>query len=258
MISNYNYKNNPKRATTCTSENIPTDSSQNIPIELLGQYGSGRGGKWRRRRRYNKVQEIEALAASRYKENGKGITFHDLLSNGYALHKKQAQITLKHCLRMGLLFSLGSYKPQQYYPTCLKSEISKAKMSKNIPIEVTEVGFSDVPHFSINSNNNNDSNHYTEPLIVESLEGYVLPLLPSAPLHIHKLNFKLKIRPECYNEIALPAGAWNKGKEHEEIIGSAHVRYHFYANGTVMVFTESSNNPFKVVLDNSSNFLRTL
>ena len=62
LLSNYSYKNNPK-LSTCNSENIPIGSSQNIPIELLGQYGSGRGGKWRRRRRYNKVQEIEALAA---------------------------------------------------------------------------------------------------------------------------------------------------------------------------------------------------
>jgi hypothetical protein len=78
------------------------------------------------------------------------------------------------------------------------------------------------------------------------LEGYVLPLLPSAPLHIHKMHFKLSIAAEHYQGIILPVRAWNKAKEHEEIIGTKHVRYQFYANGTVMVFTESSNNPFKL------------
>jgi len=180
-------------------KNIPISSSQNIPLALLGQYGQC---GYTKRRRYTRAQEIEKLAVQKYNKNGKGITFNDLLSAGMASHKEQAQITLKHCLRMGLLFSLGNHKPQQYYPSCLKSEVSKAKMSKNIPVGFSEVGFSDAPHFSINSNNNNDSNHYTEPLIVESLEGYVLPLLPSAPLHIHKMQFKLKITPDCYAELS--------------------------------------------------------
>ena len=134
---------------------IPIRSSQNIPLALLGQLGEGCCTK---RRRYTRAQEIEKLAVQKYNKNGKGITFNDLLSAGMASHKEQAQITLKHCLRMGLLFSLGNHKPQQYYPSCLKSEVSKAKMSKNIPVGFSEVGFSDAPHFSINSNNNNDSN----------------------------------------------------------------------------------------------------
>jgi hypothetical protein len=60
------------------------------------------------------------------------------------------------------------------------------------------------------------------------------------------MQFKVNIPPDCYHEIALPIGSQNKGKEHEEIIGRTHVRYCFYANGTVMVFTESGNTPFKL------------
>ena len=60
------------------------------------------------------------------------------------------------------------------------------------------------------------------------------------------MQFKVKIPSEYYHEIALPVGQWNKRKEHEEIIGNVHVKYCFYANGTVMVFTMSSNNPFKL------------
>jgi hypothetical protein len=80
----------------------------------------------------------------------------------------------------------------------------------------------------------------------QSLEGYVLPLLPSSPLFIHKMQFKLKITSECYSELNLPIGSGNKGKDHLEVIGKARVCYRFYSNGTIMVFTESSNNPFKL------------
>jgi hypothetical protein len=139
---------------------------------------------------------------------------------------------------------------------CIKSEILKAKVAKNIPIGVTEVGYSYKAH---NTNrgqtNNSDSSSISssnsrfpglEPAIIQSLEGYVLPLLPSAPLHIHKIQFRLKISPECYKELGLSKCKGNNGKRHEEIIGKVRVSYYFYSNGTVMVFTESSNSPFRL------------
>lgn len=46
--------------------------------------------------------------------------------------------------------------------------------------------------------------------------------------------------------MALPKCDRNQGKEHVEIIGKVRVSYQFYPNGTVVVFTESSNNPFKI------------
>ena len=78
-------------------ENIPIRSSQNIPLTQLGQYGDGDGYK-KKLRRYTRVQEVEQLAVRKYKNNGKGMTFNDLLSTGLASHKEHAQITLKHCL----------------------------------------------------------------------------------------------------------------------------------------------------------------
>lgn len=186
------------------------------------------------------------MAADKCNKNGKGITFNDLLSAGLASHKEQAQITLKHSLRMGLLFSLGNYKPQQYYPACLKSEISKTKMSKNIPIEVTQVGFSNIPHFfSINNNDNKNSNYCNESVIIQSLEGYVLPLLPSAPLYIHKMQFKLKITPECYAELGnLSIDSRNKGKEHVEVIGNVcSINVFIYLSKVTSSFFISSSKP---------------
>ena len=80
----------------------------------------------------------------------------------------------------------------------------------------------------------------------------MLPLLPDVPLHIHKMQFKIKVSPECYQDIVLPASPWNKGKEHEELIGRTLVRYRFYANGTVVVSTVSTNFPFR--LANESDY----
>ena len=221
-------------------KNIPIDSSQNIQLELLGQCVGG----YRRRRRYTRAQEVEKLAIDMYSKNGRGITFNHLLSAGMASHKEQAQSTLKHCLNNKILFTISSHKPQHYYPVCLKSQISKAAISKNIPIGVTEVGCSKAPLFSANK----ISEHCNGPgyFAIQSLEAYVLPLLPPSPLFIHKMHFRLKINPECYSELDLTIGKRNKGKQHLEVIGKVRTSYCFYSNGTVMVFTESSNSPFKL------------
>jgi hypothetical protein len=220
-------------------KNIPIDFGQNIPLALSRQHLPRHSIRDQNKRRYNKSQTIETVAVNQYKKNGKGITYRDLLPTGIASNKTQAQVTLKHCLARKILFTLGNCKPQQYYPARLKSEILK----KNIPIGVTGARYSKAGLLQSKSTTNN---HGLEPVIDQSLVGYVLPLLPRAPLHIHKMQFKLRISPEYYHEIVLTADRWNKSKGHEEIIGQVHVRYCFYANGTVMVFTEGSNTPFKI------------
>lgn len=230
-------------------KNIPIASSKNIPLALLAQCYGGFVGGYRSRRRYTRAEHIEKLAVDKYKKNGQGLTFNDLLSTGLASNKKQ--ITLKHYHNQGILFTISAHKPQQYYPLCIKSEILKAKVAKNIPIGVTEVGCSYKAHNTnlgqINNSNGSNSRFLgLEPAIIQSLEGYVLPLLPSAPLHIHKIQFRLKIGPECYKELSLPKCKGNNAKQHEEIIGKVRVSYYFYANGTVMAFTESSNHPFRL------------
>lgn len=216
-----------------SSSKVPIGSGQNIPLALLGQCVA------RRQRRYTRAREIETLAVNQYKKNGKGITYRVLLSNGFAISKRQAQTTLKHSFKRNILFTLGNYKPQRYYPVCLKSEITK----KNIPMRVTGGN-----HFREGLFQSKQAVGHSDldPITVQTLEGYILPLLPKAPLHIHKMQFKVKVPTEYYNEIVLPVDPCNKGKQHEEIIGRTRVRYRFYANGTVMVFTENSNNPFKL------------
>ena len=81
---------------------------------------------------------------------------------------------------------------------------------------------------------------------MQTLEGYVLPLLPEASLFIHNMHFKTKVSLECYSELNLPYYKKNKGKYHTEIIGSTHVDYVFYSSGTVNINTTCSKNPYKL------------
>ena len=108
---------------------MPIASSKNIPLAILAQYYGGLVGDYRRRRRYTRAERIEKLAIEKCRKNGKGITFNDLLHSGLASNKKQSQITLKHYHRNKILFTVSAHKPQQYYPTCIKSEIN-AKYKK--------------------------------------------------------------------------------------------------------------------------------
>jgi hypothetical protein len=155
------------------------------------------------RRRYTRAQEVEKLAVEKYTKNGKGITFNDLLSTGLASYKEQAQITLKYCLRKMVLFTISSHKPQEYYPTSLKSEISKTSILKNIPVGATGVPYNKRPFSYTNAHYDQSNDLCFESIVIQSLEAYVLPMLPAAPLFIHKMQFKLKIDPACYRELDL-------------------------------------------------------
>jgi hypothetical protein len=105
-------------------QNAPIDLSQNAPLALLGQWNCyGNGVK----RRYIRAQQIQNLAVDKYHRNGYGITYHDLISNGLACNKKQAQNTLKRCLQKNIIFTIEQHKPQHYYPVCLSTENHIAK-----------------------------------------------------------------------------------------------------------------------------------
>jgi hypothetical protein len=123
-----------------------------------------------------------SLAIEAYKmKGGRGITYSDLLQMGLAYHKRQAQDVLKYHLRKGTLFTLGSKRPQQYYPTAIKSDIIE-KLQKNTPIDPTGMAFQNLPipntrlHISKSPLVN-----CLEHVITQTLEDYVLPLLPELP-----------------------------------------------------------------------------
>jgi hypothetical protein len=212
----------------------PLTRLQNSPLELSVQSDNNHLNS---KRRYTSYRAIDTLAIEKYKKTGKGISFNDLIHSGIARHKRQARDALKRFRRRKILFTLENRKPQQYYPFSLKSEIIKAKLSKDAQVRVTEVSYSHNNYFPSIDN-----------ITTQSLVGYVLPLLHNIPAAIHKIQLKLLLNSDsCYEEIPLVSHQGNKGKEHQEIVGAAAlVRYLFYPTGRVMVFVECSNKAFEL------------
>jgi hypothetical protein len=218
-----------------SSKNAPVSQLANIPLRVLAQCGTR---CYDIKRRYTRIQEVDTLAVRKSKTNGRGITFEDLIISGLAKHKSQAQNTLKRCLAKRVLFVIEEHKPQQYFPSSLKSEILKTRLLMNAQVGVTEVPCLHNTHHSSN-----------DAIVEQTLQGYVLPMLSDLPINIHKIQLKLKLTSEYYGEISLHANPWNRNKEHQEIVGSALVRYLFYPNGRVMVFVECGNTPFSLERD---------
>jgi hypothetical protein len=195
-------------------------------------------------RRYTNADNIIDLAIEKFKKNQHGITFEDLRKGGLALHKRQAQETLKYYRRKGILFTLKLRRPQEYFASTIRSEVIKIKSSKITPINPTGVT-NYFPHLSSRPPLSN----CLDDVIIESLEGYVLPLLKAAPSYIHNMHFKTKIAPECYTEHdiqELPDVPRNKGRKLFEIVGKARVTYTFYPSGALNIEVKCANNPFKL------------
>jgi hypothetical protein len=210
------------------AEITPLTNSKNTQLAVRIQSTT------RHSRIYTHSSEIVDLCMDKFKKTAKGITYKDLITSGIVYHKKQAQDTLKYHRIKGVLFTVTDSRPQHYYPVCKKSEVIET-LSKNTQIDHTGVTISKHP-----------LSNSLEKVIIQTLEGYVLPLLPAAPLYIHNLHFKLKITPECYVELDLQKIPRNNRKQHSEILGSNLVTYTFYPGGTINVTAESSINPYKL------------
>ena len=204
-----------KSAAAKVDKNILIGYKENVPIA----------------REYVRSNELQELGVEKYHKNGKGITFNDLISRGITKTKGQAQRKLKNCLKNEVLFTIQHHKPQQYYPTCIKSYILERK---NVPIDPTgDKYYSEYCH------------RYNHSFIAD-----ILPLLPAAPSYIHNMHFKLKVSPQCYTQLNLPQyNINNKGKHQYENIAEAHVDYTFYPKGTVDVTVKCSTHAFKLEND---------
>lgn len=224
-------------------KNTPLGDNKNTPLALAAPtYRSSY-------RRYTNSDSIIDIAIRKFRKNKRGITFKDLIKQDLALHKRQAQDTLKYYRRKGILFTLKLRRPQEYFACAIKSEVIESISSKKItPIDPTGVT-NYLPPFS----------NCLDNIVIESLEGYVLPLLRITPSCIHNLHFKTKITPECYAEHdiqGLPDISWNKGKQLFEIIGNARVTYTFYPSGTVNIEVKcSTTNPFKLETETDRSYI---
>src|SRR5919106_6206930 len=110
------------------SNNLPLTNDKNTPQALEAQYYGHRS--------YTNSKLIIDIAIDEYKKhNGKGITYMTLLEKGIAKSKKQAQGILKWHLKQVTLFTIPDKRPQEYYPSCLRSEILKYQLQKNTPVD---------------------------------------------------------------------------------------------------------------------------
>jgi hypothetical protein len=208
-------------------------------------------------RNYISKEKVETIAIEKYRENGLGITFEDMRRE-FSVNKAKAQQKLKYFRVRGVLFTakdlalegitgIPNKNPQQYFPTCIKSEIIEGlSKRKNVPVNPTGVNHSTGPH---------SSSPNTDQIVLETLEGHILPLLPTTPSHIHNIHLKLSIVPECYIELSLPTISCNKGKKTTEIVGTSKVDYTFYPNGTVNVEVRCSNHPFRLYTEEDRSHL---
>jgi hypothetical protein len=115
---------------TCKINNVkstPLENSKSTPLALSTWAAGGN--------QYVSSDEITKLAIQKYKTKcGRGISYRDLLETGLAKHKGHAQDMLKYYLRKGTLFTLQDRRPQQYYPTAIKSDIIES-MQKSTQID---------------------------------------------------------------------------------------------------------------------------
>jgi hypothetical protein len=201
----------------------------------VGRFASGR-------RSYNFSDSITDFAAGKFRKTGRGAIYKDLMDEGLVVHKHQAQEVLKYQQRKGNLFTIGDKRPQEYYPIKIKSEIMEKIARRNTPIQPSVVNSTILPdNFSISP-----LSRCLQYDAIQTLEGYVLPLLAEAPLSIHNMHFKTKVPPEYYDQINHPHHKRNNGKYRQEIIGNTLVDYIIYKSGTVDIQARCSNKPYKL------------
>jgi hypothetical protein len=199
---------------------------------------------------YVRKHIVEKIAIEKYRENGLGITFEDI-EREFSLNKAKAQRTLKYFHDRQVLFTANNLKsegitvlkntsPQQYFPTCIKSKIVEGfSKRESVLVNPTGVDLLAPPSKSASATSNDLD------IVNQTLESYVLPLLPQAPIFLHNFHFKIGIDPECYLDLNLPYYDKNNGKRHSENIRTSHVDYVLYP-GTVDIHVRCSNNPFKL------------
>jgi hypothetical protein len=184
-------------------------------------------------RAYNFSNSIEDFAIDNFRKVGRGLIYKRLMDAGVVVHKYQAQQVLKYQKSKGNLFTLKNKRPQEYYPSKIKSEVIEKLAKRNTPIEPTGITST---FLSVDSSNSPLS-QCLQSVAIQTLEGYVLPLLPEAPLFVHNMHFKTKIPRECHKLLKLPYYRRNNGKYHQELIGKTLVEYIIYKRGTVDIQT---------------------
>jgi hypothetical protein len=128
-----------------------------------------------------------------------------------------------------------------------RPSVTKERILGDKPIDPTGVIHSGISNIDCTSFSNEEVN--TDKITTQTLEGYVLPLLPTVPLQIHNIHLKCEIindSTSCYQLLQLPSYKQNIGKYQVLDINNIPVSYVFYPNGTIDVYTKNSEKPFRL------------
>ena len=181
-------------------DNLPV--AENRPSEQL-VHSHGRG-------KCIKNEELEELTSEKHQKNGRGITYKDVMEK-FLCKKKKAQRRLKNAYiekidnngkKAPILFrAFKRTNPQQFYPYSKRANIiEKWKNNKNRPIDPTVAKLYSSP--------------YLEKLKVRYILE-LLSLLDNQPISIHKLQLKLFVDKNYYDEINIrKITTGNKSKAH--------------------------------------------
>jgi hypothetical protein len=125
-----------------TGSNVLDGTDESVPVHKVGHVG--------RCQRLITKGLVRSLAIEKYRTNGKGITFEDLIIK-FSIKKGQAQRSLKHFHSVDVLFTaqdliskdihlLQNKNPQEYFAACMKAEILESlKKRKSVPVQPTGV-----------------------------------------------------------------------------------------------------------------------
>jgi hypothetical protein len=193
-----------------------------------------------RNKTYLKAVNVKKLAEKIYNENGRGITFEDIMTE-FGVKERKAQRTLKHFHARKVLFTaldleiegfhikgIKRKRPQRYFSIGSKTKVLE-RLKNNVPKDTTE--------------------YRQDPL--GPLKAYnfeqILKLLSYAVLHIHKLQIQTWIDKENYE--LLQFDVQNNSKVVKERIGNHVVEFRFYRTGSVMIYVSCSYQPFRLYND---------
>ena len=130
---------------------------------------------------------------------------------------------------------------------CVKQSDQKSYDKINggiVPKDPTGVATNNVSNSTSFSSNKVD----TDILITQTLEGYVLPLLPTVLRHIHNIHLKCETfgSDAYYPALKLPSYKRNIGRYQILVIDNIPVNYVFYPNGSIDIYTKNSEKPFRL------------
>ena len=243
-------------------------NENNVPLSnVLSEKFTRDISKSTNSRKYIQQDSIKKLAESK---GVSGLTIDDIIHK-FLCKKEQAQRTIKHFHRKGILFTsqdekeegiellkLKNTSPQRYYATSLKSKIFE-ELKKKYENELLKPTMDKYKYRSLFPSSTTPQQQYDDPIQLQRARylSELLPLLNLQPLHIHKLQLLTQLPKEYYKEIQQTPCKGNFGKQIEEHVGQRLSKYIYYPNGSVRIDIISSKNAFRIDSEEDIDYLLT-